>query len=139
MKKRKWMGWVAIGTSLVSSGLLTDPANAGNPAAGNQSDITGTNIWNNTAPIFRGDGKLKPEILDQAERLDQQLEEASETCCNAAVPTGPRRFARRPSNQVCETPNCERLSNLVEETKDFLSDVNRMQTEQRTASRNRIW
>lgn len=139
MNRSKWVGWVAIGTSLVSTGLLSDPAHAGNRAAGNQSDITGTNIWNNTAPIFRGNGKLKPEILDQAQRLDRQLQEASENCCNVAVPTGPRRFARQPSNQVCESPNCVPLSNLVKETKDFLNDVNRMQADRRNASRNRTW
>lgn len=137
MQKRKWISW-AIGTSLVSSGLFVVPANA----EPNLSDITGTNIWNNTAPIFRGNGKLDPEIVNEARRLSQELDDAAARCCNtAAAPVLPRRFARQPGNgnQNCNNSNCDQLSSAVSETKDFLDDVNRVQTEQVRANRNRTW
>jgi hypothetical protein len=148
MARRKWMSLI-ISTSLVSSGLLTLPASAQqapnqSDITGtniNQSDITGTNIWNNTAPIFRNNGTLKPEIINNARRLSQELEGASERCCNTPPPAGPRRFARGPAdpNEVCLSPDCERLNSLVEETKVFINDVTRSQTEQVSANRNRIW
>ncbi|HEY9796254.1 MAG TPA: hypothetical protein V6D30_11495 [Leptolyngbyaceae cyanobacterium] len=137
MYRRKWIGWL-IGTSLVSSGLSTLPASAVPP---NQSDITGTNIWNNTAPIFENGGELSPEILNNARRLSQELEDASAGCCNASAPVEPRRFARRPGNpnEVCLSPDCQRLDSLVEETRVFLDDVNRSQAQQVRANRNRTW
>lgn len=138
MQRRKWIGLV-IGTSLVGSGLLTLSASA--QQAPNQSDITGTNIWNNTAPIFENGGKPNPEILNNAQRLSQELEEASSRCCNTPTPVNPRRFARSPGNpnDVCISPDCQKLNSLVEETKVFLDDVNRSQAERVSANRNRIW
>lgn len=137
MHQKKWMGWV-IGTSLVGSGLVTLPANALPP---NQSDITGTNIWNNTAPIFENGAILSPEILNNARRLSQELGDTSARCYNASVPAGPRRFARNPRNpnEVCISPDCEQLNSLVEESKTFLNEVNRFQVEQQRANRNRTW
>lgn len=131
------MSWL-IGTSLVSSGLSILPAHAVPP---NQSDITGTNVWNNTAPIFENGSELSPEILNNARRLSQELEDASASCCNASAPVEPRRFARRPgnTNEACSSPDCQRLDNLVEETKVFLDDVNRSQAQQVRANRNRTW
>lgn len=137
MFRTKMIGWVLF-TALLGSGWLAVPARAGNPAAGNQSDITGTNIWNSVAPIFKMDGKLSPEILSTARRLAQELDEASARCGNASAPMGPRRFARRPS-QVATCPDCQRLNQLVEETRTFLAEVKRSQAQQQSASRNRIW
>jgi hypothetical protein len=139
MHTRKLIGLV-ISTSLVSTGLIAVPVSA----EVNNSDITGTNVWNNTAPIFEGDGELDPEILNNARRLDQALERASENCCNAAAPepVGPRRYARNPgnnNNEVCVNPECQRLSGLVEETQVFLNDVNRQVEEVRTTSASRTW
>jgi hypothetical protein len=137
MLRTKWIGWV-IFIALLSSGLLAVPASAGNPAAGNQSDITGTNIWNSVAPIFKMNGKLDPEILGTARRLAQELDEVSARCGNTSVPMGPRRFARQP-RQVALSPDCQRLNQLVEETRTFLAEVKRSQAQQRSASRSRIW
>ncbi len=132
---------LVIATALLGSGLLAVPANA--QQAPNLSDITGTNVWNNTAPIFDNGGKLDPGILNNARRLSQELEGASANCCNAAAPapTTPRRFARGPGNpnEVCITPECEKLNGLVQETKVFLNEVNSTQAEQVSASRNRAW
>ncbi|MEQ8752837.1 MAG: hypothetical protein RID09_04860 [Coleofasciculus sp. G1-WW12-02] len=135
MKVRQWMGWT-ITTVLMGSGLIAMSANAQPP---NQSDITGTNIWNNTAPIFDQDGKLDPAILENARRLDQALEEASERCCDAVAPVRPRRFAREPGNPNPACADCLELNRLVEETEIFLDEVNRTQVEGVNASRNRLW
>jgi hypothetical protein len=134
MNKRKWLSLALF----VSSALLALPATA---QVTNQSDITGTNVWNNTVPVFRNNGQLKPEILDNARRLDEQLGDASNRCCNAPPPSGPRRFARgmRDPNEVCINPDCQQLNSLVGETKVFLGEVNRLQTEQQRASSNRAW
>ena len=137
MLRTKWMGWVMF-AAVLSSGLLAIPATAGNPAAGNQSDITGTNIWNSVAPIFKMDGRLSPEILSNARRLAQELDEVSARCSNASVPMGPRRFARRPG-QVALSPDCQRLNQLVEETRTFLAEVRNSQAQQRSVNRNRAW
>ncbi|MBD2014283.1 hypothetical protein H6F96_09890 [Microcoleus sp. FACHB-53] len=137
MRRTKWMSWVLF-AALLGSGLFAVPASAGNPAAGNQSDITGTNIWNSVSPIFKMNGKLSPEILGTARRLAQELDELSRRCGNASAPMGPRRFARRPS-QVATCPDCQRLDQLVQETRTFLADVKRSQSQQQSATRNRIW
>lgn len=133
MNKNKWLMLLLVG-----SGFVALPVTAQVP---NQSDITGTNVWNNPVPIFRNNGQLKPEILDNARRLDQELGNTSNRCCNAPLPTGPRRFARGPRdpNEVCISPDCEQLNSLVGETKVFLGDVNRLQSEQQRASSNRAW
>ncbi len=138
MQTKKWLG-LAIASSLVGSGLMALPASA--QQAPNQSDITGTNIWNNTAPIFRNDGKLSPEILNNADRLSENLGDAGNRCCNAPPPTGPRRFARGSAdpNEVCISPDCQQLNSVVEETKVFLGDVNRLEAAQQRTSRNRAW
>jgi hypothetical protein len=138
MQTKKWLG-LAIASSLVGSGLMALPASA--QQAPNQSDITGTNIWNNTAPIFRNDGKLSPEILGNADRLSEKLGDAGNRCCNAPPPTGPRRFARGSAdpNEVCISPDCQQLNSVVEETKAFLGDVNRLEAAQQRTSRNRAW
>jgi hypothetical protein len=138
MHRNKWLGLI-LGTSLVGSGLITIPANA--QQAPNQSDITGTNVWNNTAPIFENGGKLSPDILNNARRLSRELGESGNLCCNAPPPSGPRRFARGPAdpNEICINPDCQKLSGVVQETKTFLEDVNRTQSEQVRANRNRAW
>ena len=137
MDNRKWLSW-AIGLSVVGSGAIANPGNALPP---NQSDITGTNVWNNTAPIFEGGGEIDPEILAKARSLDRALTEAASLCCHTSVPTGPRRFARSPGNQnqVCTNPACVKLDSLMEESRVFLEEVKRNQMEEASGSRNRLW
>jgi hypothetical protein len=135
MHRKKWLGLV-IGTSLVGSVLNALPAKAGDLT---QSDIGGTNIWNGTAPIFENEGKLDSEIIDNARRLSRNLEDASTRCANAK-PTGPRRFARGPApNEVCISPECEQLNGLVQESRGFLTDVNRQVQEARANRSSQLW
>jgi len=134
MNKKQWISL----TLLIGSGFLALPAVAQPP---NQSDITGTNVWNNTAPIFKNNGQLQPDILNNARRLSQQLDDGSKVCCSAPSPTATRRFARGPRdpNEVCINPDCQQLNTVVDETKVFLGEVNRLQADQQRASRNRVW
>lgn len=136
MVTKKWFG-LLIGTSLVSWGLLALPAKADLT----QSDITGTNIWNNTAPIFKNEGKLNPEVVNNARRLSQELDKASKSCCDDSTPVGPRRFSRGPGNpnQECVNSDCQQLSSVVQESNTFLNEVNRYQTELQRTSKNRTW
>lgn len=121
--------------------FATAPAIAVPP---NQSDNTGTNIWNNVVPIFRGGGKLSPEIINTAKRLSKDLDDAYAACeaSKAAAANAPRRFARGADNsqEPCISAECQRLNSLVEETKTFLSSLDSSQLQLLRASRVlRIW
>lgn len=136
MRTNKWFTFV-FSTVMIGSGLIALPAKADLT----QSDITGTNIWNNTAPIFKNDGKINPEITNNARRLSQELDKASKSCCDASTPVGPRRFSRGPGNpnQDCVNSDCQQLSSVVQESNTFLNEVNRYQTELKKTSSNRTW
>ena len=89
------LSWV-VGVSIIAMGLSTTPAQADS----SYSDITGTNIWNNTAPIFDTDERLDPALIERVQQLNAESEQAFQAC-NAAitqaeqnVPTT-RRFARQ--------------------------------------------
>ncbi|MBZ8182007.1 MAG: hypothetical protein SAL07_22005 [Oscillatoria sp. PMC 1051.18] len=117
MEKIKRLSWV-LGLSMVAVSLTVSPAKAD----GSYSDITGTNIWNNTAPIFEGsEGGIDPDLVARVERLNEESAAAFQAC-NAAIaqveqqlpPSGPRRFARQP--QPGQSPGvpvaCQRLNEL---------------------------
>lgn len=132
--------WV-VGIFVVGGAMIAAPAQAMPP---NQSDNTGTNIWNNTAPVFRGGGKLDPAIISTARRLSKDLDDAYSACAasKAAAANAPRRFARGADNpQVpCISGECQRLNSLVEETKTFLNSLDSSQVQLLRASRVlKIW
>lgn len=113
MNTKKSIGWV-VGLSLVAGALTAAPAKAG-PS---YSDITGTNIWNNTAPIFNRGGKIDPNLIESVTRVNRESQVAFDAC-NAAIaqaeqntPTT-RRYARRPSSDSAAVPaECRRLEQL---------------------------
>lgn len=131
MNSQKWLSW-AIGLSVVGTGAIANPANALPP---NQADLTGTNIWNNTAPIFDESGEIDPEILAKARSLDRGLEDAAASC-SQSLANQPRRFARQPGSV---NVSCQELKNLIQESQAFLEEVNQIQGAQAASSRNRIW
>lgn len=135
MRATPWIS-LTLTTLVIGGGFIPTSANAQPP---NQSDITGTNIWNNTAPIFDQDGKLDPGILENARRLDQALEEAADACCNQVKPVAPRRFSRQPGSGNPACVDCLELNRLVQETEIFLDEVKQIQTEQVNTNRNRLW
>lgn len=109
----KSIGWV-VGLSIVAGALSAVPARADR----SYSDITGTNIWNNTAPIFDNGTKLDPKLVEEATRINRESEAAFNACNDAiaqASQTAPttRRFARQPSTQTAEVPTaCRQLEQL---------------------------
>lgn len=78
MHSKNSLSWV-VSLSLVA-GVLTAPAVR---ADSSFSDITGTNIWNNTAPIFDTDNQLDPKLIESVIRINQQSETAYRACDNA--------------------------------------------------------
>jgi hypothetical protein len=142
MNKIKWLTGV-VGLSLMGAMLGIAPAKAGNPV--NNSDITGTNIWNNTAPVFKPGSKFDPQTLDTARTLSQNLQDAYDACqaSQANVPNVPRRFALGQPNsdrdKVCTTAECQSLNQLVNDTRSFLNSLNQTQLEELKKLGIRVW
>ncbi len=115
---------------------------AANPP--NQSDITGTNVFNSVAPDFfdeYGD-RLDPATIAEAERLSTQLSRAYTACLESAevARTLPRRFARgssRPTN--CSSPQCRQFESLLQETRQFLAGIEASTTDLDQFLRDRPW
>ena len=109
-----------------------------------QSDSTGTNSWNNTAPIFEIESQLDPQTLIQAQDLYQALQEAYSACVASVERADnlPRRFSRRPrdNSDICISPECSQYNRLMEETRLFLSRLDIPEEERLKALQNlRTW
>lgn len=108
---------LAAGLALVTSVLGATQANANS-----YSDITGTNIWNNTAPIFDTDSKLDPNLLESITRVNRDSETALRACNEAIAQIEQnrrpsiRQFLRDSSNVSVPTPEtptaCRQLEQL---------------------------
>lgn len=147
MYKMRSLGWV-MGISIASVAIAIAPINAQT----NQSDNTGTNVWNNTAPRFPSGSRLSQEIINKAKQLAQELADAKAACAASveAAAKRPRRFARiRPGTPPpnphhpqpeCISAECENLKRLEAEAKAFLSSLHKdQQDELRTNPIFRIW
>lgn len=109
-----------------------------------QSDVTGTNTWNSTTPIFEIESQLDPETLAQAQELSQALNDSYATCVASVenVSNLPRRFSRRSENsdRICISADCAKYNRLLEETKTFLSQIDLPEEERLRAIQNlRTW
>src|SRR6476469_9938130 len=96
MQTIKSLGWI-VGVSIVALGNV-EPASAGHHRS--YSDITGTNIWNNTAHVFEGGARLDPALVGNVTRLNQGAQPAFRECDAAFLLTYPatteRRYSRQP-------------------------------------------
>jgi hypothetical protein len=118
-QQKLFLAPIALISSLVAGTVLT----VANPvkAAEGFPDISGTNVWNSTAPIFRQrGGGIDPALVERARRLNQEADQAFRACdaaVLAAQPTGgPRQFLRNPQDTTAEFPEaCQRLNQLREE------------------------
>jgi hypothetical protein len=128
MHANKYLGWV-VGLSIVAGGLTAPSARA----ESSFSDITGTNIWNNTAPIFDGATPLDPKLIENITRVNRESQ-AAFNACNAAIaqaeqnrPSGPRQFLRDPqppSNLTAQVPTaCRQLEQLKTEADNLRRTV----------------
>jgi hypothetical protein len=124
MHANKYLGWI-VGLSIIAGGLIPSAVRA----ESSFSDITGTNIWNNTAPIFDGASPLDPRLIENITRVNRESE-AAFNACNAAVaqaeqnvPTS-RRFARQPSTQTAVVPAaCRQLEQLRADAENLRTTV----------------
>lgn len=116
-------------SSLCLGAVVTFAAPA--KADGSFPDISGTNVWNNTAPIFdRGGGGIDPELVERARRLNQEADQAYKACDAAVLAAqqggtrGPRQFLRNPENTDAEFPvACQRLNELTQEAANLRSQL----------------
>ncbi|HAX76221.1 MAG TPA: hypothetical protein DCY88_10375 [Cyanobacteria bacterium UBA11372] len=100
-------------------------------ADGSFPDISGTNVWNSTAPIFdRGGSRIDPQLVERARRLNAEAEQAYKACDAAVLAAqqggvrGPRQFLRNPQNTDAEFPvACQRLNELREEAVSLRSQL----------------
>lgn len=135
MKTMKSIAWI-VGLSMVTGGLIASPARADR----SYSDITGPNIWNNTAPIFDTNAKFDPNLMERVTQINQEAEQAY-NACNAAIaqaeqnaPTT-RRFARRPSTETAEVPvACQQLEQLRAEADTLRSTLEEAQRSRTTSA-----
>ncbi|HEY9851820.1 MAG TPA: hypothetical protein V6D28_20275 [Leptolyngbyaceae cyanobacterium] len=126
MTKIKSLAWV-LGLSMVAATFSATPAKADH-----YPDITGTNIWNNTAPQFgRRGGRIDPQLVERVRRFNQESQEAYNACLAAVeaaerAPSGPRQFLRNPQNVSAEYPAaCQRLNALRNERNTLASELER--------------
>ncbi|MDX2213807.1 MAG: hypothetical protein SFY66_11030 [Oculatellaceae cyanobacterium bins.114] len=128
----------------------------------NQSDVTGPDVGNLQGPDVPGDFPDVPVNLDGldllreiigdetdldaiAQSISQALNEAYEDCRDSNQVTqtnSPRRFARGATAPICTaTPSaaCQRLQQLIQETRTFISNQRQLQDQIRSNSRVRFW
>jgi len=106
---------LAIGLSAIATLSIASLAQAGpGPRGDNRSysNITGTNIWNSTAPIIDEDFPIDPELLVRVRQVNENAAAKYQECLAAiaaaeqnAPTVPPRQFLRRdprvPYPQAC--------------------------------------
>ncbi len=136
MLRMRSLSWV-MGIALIGGVVATTPAHA----QSNQSDIGGTNTFNNTAPRFAPGPILTPALIATANRLSQDLADAQNAYNTAETEASrtPRRFARGPGED-CVNPALSRLNEAVQASQEFLSSLSPEQLEQLRRTANlKIW
>lgn len=165
---KRWQCWLlnlSI-TSVVLVGVAHPAAASGdirlaqNPP--NQSDVTGPDVGNPQGPDVPGDGQDIPLNLDGldllrgiigdetdlsaiAQLISQALNEAYDDCrSSSGTPqaNAPRRFARgSASTCTSQTPSaaCQRLNQLIRETRTFISNQRELRDQIRVNLDRRYW
>lgn len=123
---------------VVGVGICTATSVGAQPP--NQSDTSGTNVFNNTAPRFRTPAGLDPELVNRASQISQELTDA-QNAYNAAEQAAAqtvRRYAVRPT-EPCVNPVLDRLNRAVEQARTFLAGLDQNQLDQLKATGLKIW
>lgn len=147
MRGIKLIIW-AVGLSIVAGTGMTGPAIAQNT----QSDFTGVNTSNNTAPRFGFDSNsdsgassgFSSQVASTAAQISQNLTDAyaAYVAAETAASTTTSRIARGPldPDEVCTNPELQRLNTAQAEANTFLNSLDTSQAEQLRASPAfRIW
>ncbi|MBL1177924.1 hypothetical protein [Pantanalinema sp. GBBB05] len=119
-----------VGLAIATVSLLATSARADRP----YTDITGTNYWNNVAPLYDG-VPIDPDIIARTTQLNQDAETAFAACNDAIAQfeqqnpaVTPRRFARQPLPAPPTPEACVRLEELrtqAETLRATLADLER--------------
>ncbi len=121
-KRIAWMSaWVS--SAVVGGVMLASPG----MAQLNQSDVTGTNVFESPALDFFDIEGLDPALADRAAELSQEILDANQTCLDdrAAIASGPRRFALNPpdSPNANTIPSCQRVRQLLDEARSLIAEA----------------
>lgn len=107
----------------------------------NQSDTSGTNVFNNPAPQFGSGGQVNPAIVNTATQTSQELRSSQEAfnAAQQAAAQVTRRFASGTADQVCENPASARLNQAVDAARAFLERLNGEPAQPASNPASRIW
>lgn len=128
MRTVKSLGLI-VGLSTIAAMSAVSPARADRFF---NSDISGTNVWNSTAPRFGTASPVDPELIENVTRINRDSPEALRAC-DEAVTTAlqnitVRRFSRTPQPQ--EFPEaCQRLESLRGESETLRVRLDQLQAE----------
>ncbi len=125
---------------VLATGISTAPA-VHAQAAPNQSDTSGTNVFNNTAPRFGPRPGANADLIRTATRLSQELTDAQNAYNQAeqAATQSVRRFARGPG-QPCVNPALARLNQAIQQAQTFVQQLDSQELQRLRATPGlKIW
>lgn len=129
---------LAVCLSVATSLALATVAQAGpGPRGDNRSysNITGTNIWNSTAPIIDDDFPIDPALITRVRELNANATTKYQECIAAIgaaeqnVPTIPPRQYLRRDPRVPYPQACNDLETLRSEADSLRGEIKKIQEE----------
>lgn len=130
MQKQKIL-FRAFSLTFLASILITGLVNVQAQTPGSQSDLQGTNIWNNPIPLVDLGSGLDPAIISQANQLIEQLNDAyaDYAAAEEAASEKTRRYTRNRDSRDCVNPHAARVNQLAAQARTLLSQVDNSQAE----------
>lgn len=109
----------------------------------NQSDVTGTNVFESPALDFFDIEGIDPALANRAAELSQEIRDANQSCLDAraAIANGPRRFALNPpeSPNANTIPACQQLRQLMDEARSLIAEAQTQIDTINQATESRPW
>lgn len=130
MQKQKVL-FRAFSLTFLASILITGWVKVHAQTAGSQSDLQGTNVWNNPIPLVDPGSGLDPAIISQANQLIEQLNDAyaDYAAAEEAASEKTRRYTRNRDSRDCVNPHAARVNQLAAQARTLLSQVDNSQAE----------
>ncbi len=134
---------LAFGVAALTTVALASVATAGpGPRGDNRSysNITGTNIWNSTAPIIDDDFPIDPELIARVKQLNTDAASKYDECISAIAaaeqnaPTVPPRQYLRRDPRVPYPQACVDLETLRSEAETLKTEIAEIQKAAETRS-----
>jgi len=129
---------LAVGLSVLTTLAIATGAQAGpGPRGDNRSysNITGTNIWNSTAPIIDDDFPIDPALITRVQQVNANATARYQECISAIaaaeqnVPTIPPRQYLRRDPRVPYPQACTDLEILRSEADSLRGQIQKIQEE----------